>query len=114
MENVLKALGRSRLNSDSEQDGRAKQGRNGILSSTEDSDPLGDAEIMESVSGGKDVDGDDNIKQSVSIHCTKALVILGFSNWTELEPGMQYTLHIMYIHKRGNYVLLMKFTIYNL
>ena len=88
MENVLKALGRSRLNSDSEQDGRAKQGRNGILSSTEDSDPLGDAEIMESVAVGKDVDGDDNIKQSVSIDCTKALVILGFSNWTELEPGI--------------------------
>ena len=88
MENVLKALGRNRLSSDPEQDGRAKPGRNGILSSTEDSDPLGDAEIMESVSGGKDINGDDNIKQSVSIDCTKALVILGFSNWTELEPGI--------------------------
>ena len=96
MENVLKALGRNRLSSDSEQDARA----NGE-----------DTEIMESVAGGKDIDCDDSIKQSVSIDCTKALVILGFSNWTELEPGMQYTLHIMYIHK---YVLLMKFTIYNL
>ena len=84
MENVLKALGRNKLSSDSDQDGRA----NGD-----------DTEIMESVAGGKDIDGDDSIKQSVSIDCTKALVILGFSNWTELEPGMQYTLHIMYIHK---------------
>ena len=91
MENVLKALGRNKLNSDSEQDGRAKPGHNGILSSTEDSDAHGDdTKIMESVAGGKDIDGDDNIKQSVSIDCTKALVILGFSNWTELEPGMQY------------------------
>ena len=77
MENVLKALGRNKLSSDSEQDGRA----NGD-----------DTEIMESVAGGKDIDGDDSIKQSVSIDCTKALVILGFSNWTELEPGTQYTI----------------------
>ena len=89
MENVLKALGRNKLSSDSDQDGRA----NGD-----------DTEIMESVAGGKDIDGDDSIKQSVSIDCTKALVILGFSNWTELEPGMQYTLHIMYIHKRVCFV----------
>ena len=102
MENVLKALGKNRLNSDSEQDGRSKPGRNGILSSTEDSDTRGDdTEIMESVAVGKDIDGDDNIKQSVSIDCTKALVILGFSNWTELEPGMQYTIaYYVYTQKK--------------
>ena len=98
MENVLKALGRNKLSSDSDQDGRA----NGD-----------DTEIMESVAGGKDIDGDDSIKQSVSIDCTKALVILGFSNWTELEPGMQYTLHIMYIHKRKYFVCFVN-DIYNL
>ena len=40
-----------------------------------------------SSTGDEDQLEDEEKKMNVSIDCTKALVIFGFSNWSELEPG---------------------------
>ena len=110
MDTVLRALGRNRLSSDTDQDKsvgkneqasdanpdatqETKKGRDRILSSTSDYDQYDDngdliKTIPEEPSGKNDSENhEEERRMHVSIDCTKALVILGFSNWSELEPG---------------------------
>ena len=106
MDTVLRALGRNRLSSDTDQDKsagknehatdadpdasmEAKPGRARLSTDYEQYDENG-----ELITGIPQENGDleDDVlqqekKMHVSIDCTKALVILGFANWSELEPG---------------------------
>ena len=75
METVLKRFGRNKLTSDS-------------------SDPDPGAAIDTEAEGPDDVmtakndsDTEENKNTKISIDITKALVILGFSNWSELDLG---------------------------
>ena len=79
MESVLRRFGRNKL--------------------TSESDEPGPSEIEVEASGPDDVmaakdasdDEEEKKRKSISIDITKALVILGFSNWSELDLGMNYT-----------------------
>ena len=86
METVLKRLGRNKLTSDS-------------------SDPDPGAEIDNEAAGPDDVmtandgsDEEDNKNTKISIDITKALVILGFSNWSELDLGKYAKTGYIYIY----------------
>ena len=107
MDTILKTLKRNRLSSDTDQDKsagknehttdgdpdasmEAKPGR-ARLSTTdyEQYDDNGDLIVGIPEENG-DIEDDvlqQEKKMHVSIDCTKALVILGFANWSELEPG---------------------------
>ena len=67
-------------------------GRDRILSSTGSCSDYenynDDGELIGPAPGAEGMEGERK-KMNVSIDVTKALVILGFSNWTELEPGNQ-------------------------
>ena len=84
MDSVLRALTRNRLESDNDpekqggnlEDGTGENGQNSEMTDTNPGRLF---------SGDFD---DEQKKVNVSIDCTKALVIFGFSNWSELEPGM--------------------------
>ena len=78
METVLKRFGRNKLTSDS-------------------SDPDPGAAIDTEAEGPDDVmtakdesDTEENKNTKISIDITKALVILGFSNWSELDLGKYF------------------------
>ena len=113
MDTVLRAFGRSRLSSETDQDksdGRhehasdadpdaslsrkgSQHGRDRTLSSTTDSDTFDDnGDLINTIpeepsdKNTSEIQEDER-RMHVSIDCTKALVILGFSNWSELEPG---------------------------
>lgn len=114
MDTVLKALTRNRLSSSPDPDktgtqnrlssdpdpeekgGDSETGRDRTLSSTSDYEQNGDNdEVIHprgrtlSSTGDEDQLEDEEKKMNVSIDCTKALVIFGFSNWSELEPGIK-------------------------
>ena len=89
MDTVLKALTRNRLSSDPDQE---KPG--GDLKT----DPNDNAQSKNLTDTNHTLEGslgDDEKKVHVSIDCTKALVIFGFSNWSELEPGKNKRIIIM-------------------
>ena len=76
METVLKRLGRNKLNSDSSDHG---------------ADIDNDITEPDDVLSTNDDDNEEEKKSSkISIDITKALVILGFSNWSELDLGRKY------------------------
>ena len=86
MDTLLQKLGkggRNKLNLDSDQSTEiTRTGRDRILSSTgsvSDYDNYDDDGIK--------VGEGEKKKMNVSIDITKALVIMGFGNWSELEPG---------------------------
>jgi len=110
MDTVLRAFGRNRLSSDTDQDKsigknehasdtpdaslETKNRRDRILSSTnseydkyDDDGDLIQTIPEESEDNNASENKEDEKRMHVSIDCTKALVILGFSNWSELEPG---------------------------
>ena len=87
MDSVLKALGRNKIPSDADQDGMETKngGRDRAISSTNYDLYNDDGELIDPKS---EENRKDEVKRAnVSIDCTKALVIFGFSNWSELEPG---------------------------
>ena len=99
MDTVLRALTRNRLSSETDPNpvGDPETGKhrmpseNGTLSSTSDCEQFDDnGEVISTYIVEQDQlkqIEDEERKRNVSIDCTKALVIFGFSNWSELEPG---------------------------
>lgn len=90
MEHILRKLGRNKLTSSSDFDADTDMNieKDGIPSPTEDIFNCdNNQEIPNSIS--KEELGKEETKaKNVSIDITKALVILGFSNWSELDVGM--------------------------
>ena len=94
MDAVLKALTRNRLGSENDPDKQAGDQENGrertISTNSTTSGPEYDqnGDLMSTVleEEGRKLEEEEK-KVHVSIDCTKALVIFGFSNWSELEPG---------------------------
>ena len=84
MDSVLKALTRNRLGSENDQEKQEGNLEDGTGENGQNSEMI-DTNPGRLLSGDFD---DQEKKLNVSIDCTKALVIFGFSNWSELEPGV--------------------------
>ena len=82
MESVLQKLGRNKITSDDS---------DSISTDVNDCHEGGE-DVFDNHSTG-DADKDENKSKTISIDITKALVILGFSNWTELEKGVKHHLY---------------------
>ena len=89
MDTVLKALTRNRLSSDTDQE---KPGGDAKTDTADNAPNKSVTDTNHTLEGSL---GDDEKKVHVSIDCTKALVIFGFSNWSELEPGKNKRIIIM-------------------
>ena len=89
MDNVLKALTRNRLSSDTDQE------KPGGDAKTDTTDNAQDKSVTDTNHVLEESLEDDEKKVHVSIDCTKALVIFGFSNWSELEPGKNKQFTVM-------------------
>ena len=81
MDTVLKALTRNRLGSNTDQE---EPGGDAKTDTADNAQNKSVTDTNHTLEGSL---GDDEKKVPVSIDCTKALVIFGFSNWSELEPG---------------------------
>ena len=96
MESVVRKFERNKLNSvssysDNESDMKNVE-EDGALPEKNVSNCNNDVEVDDSVPDGDSVEAEKQAK-NVSIDITKALVILGFSNWSALDSGMK-VLHI--------------------
>ena len=78
MESVLRRFGRNKLTSESDEPGPSEI----------DVEASGQDDVMAAKDGSDDEE--EKKRKSISIDITKALVILGFSNWSELDLGMTY------------------------
>ena len=90
MESILKKLGRNKLTSDSDLDVDTdmKIVKDEIPSPMEDGVNCNNNQDISNSFSEEERAKEEKKAKNVSIDITKALVILGFSNWSELDLGM--------------------------
>ena len=93
MENILKKLGRNKITSSSDFDADTdmKIENDDLPSPTEDIFNCDNNPEIPNSTSKEELGKEEKKAKNVSIDITKALVILGFSNWSELDLGMKYT-----------------------